>query len=235
MRAVIDGTVQPAGEKEFVKTAHSCANDAILGVILPKWSPRQQSTVTKRILCPNTDISLTQALGKTAVGKWLRIVWHSTLKKLRRYWSLARSDRRMLLELAGGMILVRAGVRVLGVGRTQSLLRRWAAAGSGPSDSESPENVIRTARQATRIVRRNVGLEGTCLVRSLTLWAVLIRRGVGVDLRVGFRRNDNQLEGHAWVEYQGVPLNEARSVVARYSAFTGSASFDLAGPGGRWR
>jgi hypothetical protein len=68
------------------------------------------------------------------------------------------------------------------------------------------------------------------LVRSLTLWTILLRRGVETDLRVAFRKRDGRVEGHAWLERGGQVLNEREEVAASYTAAEGPMRFDV-----RWR
>ena len=86
--------------------------------------------------------------------------------------------------------------------------------------------MILSARRAQSAVRTNWGIGGACLVRSLTLWAMLLRRGIEADLRVGIRRREGKVEGHAWLEYGGLPLNEESSVVGTYSVHDRPVSFD---------
>lgn len=71
------------------------------------------------------------------------------------------------------------------------------------------------------------GILGPCLVRSLTLWAILTRLGVEVSLRVGFRKREGKFEGHAWVEYNESPLNETESEAKTYVVSEQPACFDL--------
>jgi hypothetical protein len=49
------------------------------------------------------------------------------------------------------------------------------------------------------------------------LWAFLLRNGVASELRLGFRNSDGKFEAHAWVEWNGAPLNDAPDVRSRYA------------------
>ena len=69
-------------------------------------------------------------------------------------------------------------------------------------------------------------MEGTCLIRSLALWASLLRRGVDAELRVGMRKTDGRVEGHAWLEFGGEPINESVGVVRTYQPYPKPVSFD---------
>jgi hypothetical protein len=55
-----------------------------------------------------------------------------------------------------------------------------------------------------------------CLHRSLALMLWLRRRGVRADLRMGVRAQDGTVQGHAWVEWDGVPIGEPPSVREEY-------------------
>jgi len=76
-------------------------------------------------------------------------------------------------------------------------------------------------------VARATGFLGSCLVRSMTLWAMLLRRGIEANLRVGFRKRDGQIQGHAWVEHDAVPINESESETSTFVVYEQPAYFDL--------
>lgn len=59
----------------------------------------------------------------------------------------------------------------------------------------------------------------TCLVRSLFLWGWLRQAGVEANLRLGVRKQADTLLAHAWVEYEGVALNDDPLHVAQYASF----------------
>jgi hypothetical protein len=59
----------------------------------------------------------------------------------------------------------------------------------------------------------------TCLTRSLLLRWLLQRRGIQAQLRIGVRSLEGTIEAHAWLEYQGKPINDAHDVAQRFAAF----------------
>jgi hypothetical protein len=59
----------------------------------------------------------------------------------------------------------------------------------------------------------------TCLPHSLVLWWLLRRDQAEAVLRVGVRKATGDLEAHAWVEHDGVVLNDRADVHERYAAF----------------
>jgi hypothetical protein len=117
--------------------------------------------------------------------------------------------------------------RLIGVPRSQAILRRWASRLTTVPDTASVGDRIRNVCRAQQVVRRATGLGGSCLVQSLTLWAMLLRRGVSTDLRVGFRKSEGKIRGHAWIEHDGVPVNETLGEAQSYVPHEDPFSFDL--------
>jgi hypothetical protein len=148
------------------------------------------------------------------------------IRKLKLFWSLEPANRRMLLEALVLPGFIWLSFRTIGVPRTQALLRRWAGSGAVNRMADGL-TAIRQARRAQRIIQRNTGIAGPCLVRSLTLWSMLLRRGVTTDLRVGFRRRDGAMQGHAWLEYADAPINEALNEARSYVPYDQPVTFDL--------
>lgn len=159
------------------------------------------------------------------------IVTH--LKTLRRFLVLEPERRTVLLQALLLPGVVSAGFHIVGVPRTQAWLRRWAAASTPGRGGQ--HSGIALVQNAQRVIKRRLGIEGTCLTRSLTLWAMLRRRSINADLRVGFRRSEGKLEGHAWVEFEGIVLNEAEEVKQSYTPFTDPAAFDARHNPDRWK
>ena len=47
-----------------------------------------------------------------------------------------------------------------------------------------------------------------CLPRAVVLWALLQRHGFDAEVQLGVRQAGRGLEAHAWVELDGVSLDE---------------------------
>jgi hypothetical protein len=41
-------------------------------------------------------------------------------------------------------------------------------------------------------------------------------------LQVGYRKREGRIEGHAWLEFEGHPINEQPSVIETYTLATGT-------------
>lgn len=62
--------------------------------------------------------------------------------------------------------------------------------------------------QDIAIAARNHLLRVNCLGRSLVLHALCHRAGFSTQIAIGVRKNHGDIEGHAWLEADGVVLND---------------------------
>ena len=95
------------------------------------------------------------------------------------------------------------------------------AAQLSPRVAPSPEqtgNLIDALRLAVDHARYNHLYPMTCLRRALALQKMLGQRGIAVELKIGVRKDDGQLNANAWLEYQGRPLGEPEKITERFSA-----------------
>lgn len=131
------------------------------------------------------------------------------MRRLRAFLALAPGERRALLRAWGWIWASRAGLRIFGLARTLHAWRRPARPGAAwPA----------AARWIGIAGRRCPGGDN-CLVRSLALLGLLRDAGIAAELRVGVGPTAPPLDAHAWVEVDGVPVNDAPDVAARYAPF----------------
>ena len=124
-------------------------------------------------------------------------------------------------------------IKVLGVQRWQNALAMLSRTGKDSSANSSlnaepavfsKELKIQEARQIARLVRAaaNHGLySANCLEQSLVLSCLLERHGLESKICFGARKEEDQLQAHAWAECLGIALNEDRGVEERYAPFSG--------------
>ena len=128
-------------------------------------------------------------------------------RRFRQISALTIADWRHVGEVCAWLVIVEAGVRLLGYARTSALLSR------SPSDSEphAPRVVEGDVAQVLRAfarVSRRAPRSVRCVARSLVLQRMLARCDVQAVVRIGVRHDQGQLLGHAWVELDGRPLGE---------------------------
>jgi hypothetical protein len=118
------------------------------------------------------------------------------------------ADRRLLLEAVAFLVGIRLALRILGFRRVYGALDRVRSIRARRGAAiQTSGGVIPVTRSVDRAAR-HVPFATTCLHRSLALWWMLGRRGLGGELRFGARKQQGRLEAHAWVEYGGLALNE---------------------------
>jgi len=87
------------------------------------------------------------------------------------------------------------------------------------SRPRSESEYCRLTARMVDAAARNVWRRPTCLEKSLTIWSLLRRRGVASQLRIGARHIGGKFEAHAWIEHQGVAINEAENLHRHYATF----------------
>lgn len=135
------------------------------------------------------------------------------LDKIRLFRSLSDPERRLLLRAGAMLPRVDVSLRLRGWVRTRTEMEHWA-------DERGPRHGIEPRRVAWLVERaaRNVPWPATCLRRSLVLWALLRREGVQAVIRLGVRKAEGSHAAHAWVELQGVVLNDRPDVAQTFPA-----------------
>ena len=132
---------------------------------------------------------------------------------------LSSFGRRSLLIRSGCMLgLVEMMVRRKGFIHSRETLERWARQLPGKRKAETDQSIAQgIAKIIDQSITRTSLFPARCLTRSLTLHFFLLRYGQNSEIRLGVRNVTGVFEAHAWVESEGVPLNEAEAVNQLYS------------------
>jgi hypothetical protein len=143
-------------------------------------------------------------------------------EQLRRFRALEPNARVLFLRAAVLLPFISLSLGLRGFRATQSSLqKRLPGVPTGISDQSRAAQTGRTALTA-RMVRsaahRTWG-SPACLEQSLALWWLLGRQGIASSVRIGTRKNEEKFEAHAWVEHDGVALNEPEEAHQHYAAF----------------
>ena len=126
------------------------------------------------------------------------------------FWEL-----RQLCKAFFMLPITALGLRLLGYKTVQSALSCGLPAPVYSTDARA----MARAQQIAKMVRVAAvyGCFGaTCLPQSMVLWRFLQGQGIGCHLRLGARRENGNFEAHAWVEVDGVALNDAADVGERF-------------------
>jgi hypothetical protein len=132
----------------------------------------------------------------------------------RRFARLTPAERRALRRAILLLPRVELGFRLRGYERTS---RRIGGDLTAPPASEDVAELVAANVRAVGSAATRLPVPGACLARSVTLWALLRRQGIDSEVVIAVRRADGAPDAHAWVEREGVPLNELPEVVATYA------------------
>jgi hypothetical protein len=144
---------------------------------------------------------------------WLK----SIERKYHTIFGLADLDRSILFQALWLLPVVAILVDLKGLRVTQGMLL-WLPVKTR-SVSHSVETQVWTTVKMVRVAVRYHRLWTNCLKQSLVLWILLRNQGIISELRIGVQRESNKFSAHAWVEYQGIVLNDTDDVHQRFQAF----------------
>jgi hypothetical protein len=151
-------------------------------------------------------------------------------KAFQRYRALDPQARTLFWRAAVLLPQIALSLRFSGFKTTKENLERklsTAPRNSVQGSESAADAVQKTCRMLQAAVHYGI-VHPTCLPQSLALWYLLGRQGISSDLRIGVRKLSSKFEAHAWVEYQGLALNQAEEQHQHYSAFDAPFS-DLPG------
>jgi hypothetical protein len=141
---------------------------------------------------------------------------------LRRFRALEPRARGLFLRAAVVLPFISLSLRFRGFRATQTSLQnhlpRTVSSASDRSNGEHGQPIILTARMVRAAAHRAWG-RPACLEQSLALWWLLGRQGIASSVRIGTRKTAEKFEAHAWVECDGVALNEPEESHKHYAAF----------------
>ncbi len=115
--------------------------------------------------------------------------------------------------------LVSLSLRLRGFHSTRLTLQKTLRHSTPQMDSASLNKQVALTAHMVNAADRRGPVHPSCLAKSLTLWWLLGRQGITSRLRIGIRKENDKLQAHAWVEREGVALNEPEERHRHYAAF----------------
>jgi hypothetical protein len=140
-------------------------------------------------------------------------------RKYRTFRNLTQQQQSWIARASLWLPTIGAMLWLLGFARSRALLDRVASAQSGASPDIDQLARARDMARWVRIAGERGLYRATCLPQSLLLWHWLRQEGIDTDLRMGVRRTGAIIEAHAWLEHDGVAINDDEGVHQRFAAF----------------
>lgn len=138
--------------------------------------------------------------------------WRSLRHKSSLAWRLPAADRHLLLQAYALHIGTALALMLMRYDRSQTTLRRIF-----PTRASSAPRTVAEVSYWCELAWRYLPIKTTCLPRSLTLWTLLNRHGLPAQFCIGVGKQGDDFAAHAWVESDGVVLNDTPDHVARYT------------------
>ena len=143
------------------------------------------------------------------------------MKKLHKLLRLNPGDRRTLAQAMILLPLMALALRLTGLRRSQRVFSCFILYNPVRKTERSEANLtqaLHISRLVGVAVRHGVH-PANCLQRSLALWWLLRRQGIRSELYIGTRKEGGRFDAHAWIEMEGVVLNDSSDVRHRYEPF----------------
>ncbi len=135
------------------------------------------------------------------------------MRRLRKYLALSPAGRAIVLRSLLLLPVVATLLRVRGMECARAWLERLGPRAAGDISTLAPSRIASLVGAAASL------LQARCLPRSLVLWYFLRGRGTSAEIRLGVTKlADGSLSAHAWVEFDGLPLNDGPDAIERYAA-----------------
>lgn len=139
-----------------------------------------------------------------------------TARRLRRVASLSVREWAWVAQATVLVPAVAVSLRRVGFVPTA----RWLGDHSDGRATRHDTAVATAMGGAVNLVAARKVIGALCLGRSLVLWFMLRRRGFDAELVIGAEPvRAGVLPAHAWVELDGVPVNDAADVRDRFGSF----------------
>ncbi|MCB1604485.1 MAG: lasso peptide biosynthesis B2 protein [Xanthomonadales bacterium] len=81
-----------------------------------------------------------------------------------------------------------------------------------PIKKQSMETIVKAYLWGSRLLKK-----GNCLPRSIALFQHLKAAGFDVEHKFGVNKSSSKFAAHAWVEYNGSPLNESATLRKKFT------------------
>jgi hypothetical protein len=136
------------------------------------------------------------------------------VRKIEQFSKLSRPDQQTLLGAVAALPVIRVGLRLMGLPRIHAMLQLPP----GADRRQVPLDDVKALAGVVDIASRHTLGTSTCLTRSLLLIWLLRRRGVQSELRIGVRLQGG-MAAHAWVELDGIPVNDQAGIRLAFLPF----------------
>jgi len=123
--------------------------------------------------------------------------------------ALSIEEWRLLLVSIVLLPLTALALYIIGFKKTKVLMTKFIPlhTENAKSGAERLKIAERVARMVT-IAANHSFYSANCLKKALVIWWLLKRKGITTELKIGVKKEGDNLQAHAWVELNGTPLTD---------------------------
>jgi hypothetical protein len=137
-----------------------------------------------------------------------------------RFRRLSPLERSMFFRTVFLLPVTVVALRVAGLRNVERRMDSRGKRKSVRAKTTEPEwQFAESARRMTEAASRHGIARGNCLSKSMVLWHLLRWQGLEATLHVGGRKDGVMFKAHAWVELDGVAINDSADVRERFVPF----------------
>jgi transglutaminase superfamily protein len=133
----------------------------------------------------------------------------------RKFFRLTSDLKWFALRSVWTLAITYAGLELFGFKRLLDHIQ-WIVPITGQCSSVSPD-AVRTWTLLFSGVAKRMRLPLKCLGRSLALCWILRLRGLEATVHIGVRKEHDELDAHAWVQFGDCVINDVEDVADRYT------------------
>lgn len=148
------------------------------------------------------------------------VLLSALMSSLNKFVQLSPGNRRLLFQALLLLPIIHIALFFLGYSRLRGIMEKLIPL-KRIATQETETEVLHQAWDIARIVAiaAQRGLyRATCLRRSLLVWWFLRKENISSEICFGVRMVNQMLEAHAWVECDGIVINDAASVHENFQA-----------------
>ena len=152
----------------------------------------------------------------------------TALKTWRGFRRLKTSEKKIVLEAGTLLAVTWVGLRLAGFRRWKNWMEHLkpmaVAEAANIPEGSSRQYLSDAAASFARLEAagaRHFPIRTNCLENSFALYWLLRRHHIPATLRMGARKMDGRLEAHAWVESEGIVLDNTLSDHLPFVPFDG--------------
>lgn len=144
------------------------------------------------------------------------------MSSLNKFGQLSRRNRRLLFNAILLLPIIHINLYFLGYYRLRGIIEILIPLKRIDTNYSEAE-ILQQARDIAWIVTiaAQRGLyKATCLRKSILIWWFLRKENIPSDICFGVRMVNRKLDAHAWVECNGIVVNDSPSVVEKFDAMS---------------